>query len=367
MSQVKTLKVRIKDKHSNLLCKMAYEVNQIFNFINEKTFELAYEYIPFVGRLFIGLPSRFNISALTNGLVKLNNYHITSATVQEIVAYHNKACKQFKKTKLRWRRSGGSNRSLGFIPFRVGQCSFVNGRVKFGKYYFKVWDSYRLSQYQFKSGSFTQDSRGRWYFNVVVEVPKTINLTTDKSVGIDLGLKSIATTSDGEKLTAHRFYQKLQKKLGIAQRAKNKKLVRAIHAKIKNKRKDTIHKFTSNLVNNYGAIFVGDIKSKNLTKTKMAKSVNDSGWYMLKTQLNYKAQMQSVVFEEVSEYNTTQVCSHCKEKSFSSPKGMDKLGVREWICSLCGTQHDRDINAAKNILAAGHCRLAVGIPHLVSD
>ena len=165
---MKTLKVRIRDKQAPFLRKMAYEVNKIFNFINEKTNEMSYELVPFAGRVFNKIPSAYDVSALTNGLVKKNNYHITSATIQEIVAYHNKACKQFKKTKLRWRKSGGSNRSLGFIPFRVGQCSFINGQVKFGKHYFKVWDSYGLSNYKFKSGSFTEDSRGRWYFNVVV-------------------------------------------------------------------------------------------------------------------------------------------------------------------------------------------------------
>lgn len=357
---MKTLKVRVRDKHVPFLRKMAYEVNQIFNFINEKTNEKSFEPIPFLGIKFLGIPSAYDVSILTNGLVKKNNYLITSATVQEIVAYHNKACKQFKKTKLRWRRSGGSNRSLGFVPFRVGQCSFVNGQVKFGKHYFKIWDSYGLSQYNFKSGSFTKDSRGRWYFNVVIDTTKTINITTDKSVGIDLGLKTIATTSDGEKLEAKRFYQKLEKKLAIAQRAKNKKLVKTIHAKIKNKRNDTLHKFTTNLVNNYGAIFVGDVDSNKLVKTKFAKSVLDSGWGILKAQLKYKAQMHSVVYEEVSEHNTTQVCSHCGQKPNSSPKGMDGLGVREWSC-ICGAVHDRDINAAKNILAEGQLRLAVGI------
>ena len=111
---------------------------------------------------------------------------------------------------------------------------------------------------------------------------------------------------------------------------------------------------------NYGAIFVGDVSSGKLVKSKLAKSVLDSGWGILKTQLKYKAQMHSVVYEEVSEYNTTQVCSCCGKTSPSSPKGMDGLGIREWSC-ICGAVHDRDINAAKNILAEGHLRLAVGI------
>ena len=115
------------------------------------------------------------------------------------------------------------------------------------------------------------------------------------------------------------------------------------------------------MVENYGAIFIGDVSSKKLAKTKMAKSVLDAGWGILKTQLKYKAIARSVVFEEVNEKYTTQICSGCGEISGNSPKGRAGLGIREWICCECGAIHDRDINAAKNILALGHERLAVGI------
>ena len=85
---------------------------------------------------------------------------------------------------------------------------------------------------------------------------------------------------------------------------------------------------------------------------------------MLKTQLKYKAITRSVVFAEVNEAYTTQACSCCGSLSASSPKGRAGLGIREWVCSDCGAVHDRDVNAAKNILAAGHRRLAEGIPVL---
>ncbi len=129
--------------------------------------------------------------------------------------------------------------------------------------------------------------------------------------------------------------------------------VRAIHAKIRNRRKDAIHKFTTHLAERYGVIFVGDVSSAKLVKTKMAKSVLDAGWHQLKTQLKYKAIARSGVFEEVNEAYSTQVCSCCGAKPDSSPKGRAGLGIRHWICSECGAEHDRDINAALNILAAG--------------
>ncbi len=140
--------------------------------------------------------------------------------------------------------------------------------------------------------------------------------------------------------------------------------MRAIHAKIANQRKDVLHKFSTRLVQDNAAIFVGDVASAKLVKTKMAKSTLDAGWSMLKTMLEYKSHQAGIVFEVVNESYTTQTCSCCGSIPASSPKGRAGLRIREWTCSDCGAVHDRDVNAAKNILAAGHRRLAVGIPVL---
>ncbi len=118
------------------------------------------------------------------------------------------------------------------------------------------------------------------------------------------------------------------------------------------------------LTQEYGAIFVGNVANSKLIKTKMAKSTLDAGWSSLKTILEYKSDCAGVMYEEVNESYTTQTCSSCGEKPPSRPKGIAGLGIREWICSECGTVHDRNVNAAKNILALGHERLAVGIPSL---
>ncbi|MFI8556063.1 MULTISPECIES: transposase [Pseudomonas putida group] len=151
--------------------------------------------------------------------------------------------------------------------------------------------------------------------------------------------------------------------MAIAQRAGRKIRARAIHAKIANRRKDALHKFGTALVQRCGLIVVGNVKPKALAKTQMAKSVHDAGWGMLKTMLSYKCDSAGIVFREVNEAYTTQACSHCGALPPSSPKGRTGLGIREWTCE-CGVTHDRDINAARNILAVGHGRLAVGIPVL---
>lgn len=358
--QIKTLQVRVKDRHATLLRQMAFEVNQVFNFINEMTAE-AYsntsEYGP-KQRVWL---THFDVNKRLNGIAKERGYHIGVKTCREVARNHAQARKQYKRSKLRWRKSSGAGRSLGWVPFTNQQVKLVNGCIRFAGHDFKVWDSYGLSDYKFRSGSFAEDARGRWYFNVAVEYEAEQTKATT-AVGIDLGLKDIATTSNGEKLPAKRWYRELEGKLKIAQRANNKKRVRAIHAKIRNRRKDAHHKFSTALVNKYAAIFVGDVSSKELAKTKLAKSIYDAGWYQLKNQIRYKAIARGVIFEIVDEKYSTQTCSCCGAISPSSPKGRAGLGIREWTCPECGTTHDRDINAAKNILAAGHCRLAGGIP-----
>ncbi|CAI1927541.1 transposase, IS605 OrfB family [Serratia quinivorans] len=360
--QTKTLSVRIKDKHAAVLRQMAFEVNQVFNLANEITSK-AYSNAGDFGAQIPKWLTAYDVQKQTAGLRKEKGYLIDSASIQEVISHHGKARKQFKRSRLRWRISGGARRSLGWIPFKVGFAKWQNGQVKFAGKLFNVWDSYGLSTYKFRAGSFSEDSRGRWYFNVAVDFAAEATRSIS-AVGVDLGLKDTATTSDGDKLPAARFYRGLESALGKAQRANKKSRVKAIHAKIKNRRKDALHKFSTAIVNKHAAIFVGDVSSSKLVKTKMAKSVLDAGWSMLKTQLEYKAIARSVVFEIVNESYSTQACSCCGAISANSPKGRTGLRIREWTCVECGATHDRDINAARNILAAGHCRLAVGIPAL---
>ncbi|MDB4461693.1 transposase [bacterium] len=358
---LKTLKVRIKDKHCKVLEKLAFNVNQIWNEANSFTSDYSAIPIPEVGYVYTNITA-FDLQKQLKGVRYERELDIPSATVQEIIAVHAKARKQFKKSKLRWRTSGGSRRNLGWIPFKKGQLTFKNGQLKFHGTHFKIWDTYGLSKYELRSGSFSQDSRGRWYCNIAVQYESVQGKGTG-SIGIDLGLKTTATCSDGTTLERKQFYRNAEKELAKAQRANKKSRVRAIHAKIKNRRLDTNHKFSRKLVNANALIVVGDVSSSKLAKTKMAKSVLDAGWYQLKQQLDYKSRGMQVAYLEVNEAYSTQTCSSCGTLPSSRPKGITGLEIREWTCS-CGATHDRDINAAKNILAAGHCRLAVGIPDL---
>lgn len=345
---IKTLRVRVKDKHVSALARQAAAVNMVWNYINELSYRAIRERFWFL--------SAFDFHPYTKGAGKELGLH--SQTLQCIAQEYVTRRKQFRRSKLSWRKTNGVRRSLGWIPIGTGGAKWKNGKVFFNGQYFGVWDSHDLSKYKFRTASFSEDSRGRWYLNAVVKIPAEPTKGT-KSVGIDLGCKEAATCSDSTKLTGRR-YRELEGKLGIAQRARNKHRVRAIHAKIANRRKDDLHKFSRKLVNENAAIFVGNVSSSKLAKTKMAKSVYDASWYELKRMLEYKCDHAGIHFEEVNEAYTTVTCSACKNRT--GPSGLEGLRIREWTCE-CGVTHDRDVNAARNILALGHERLAGGIRH----
>ena len=111
-----------------------------------------------------------------------------SQTLQVIAGEYVTRRKQFKKSKLNWRKLGGPRRSLGWVPVNTGAARWKNGQVFHNGHYFKVWDSYGLADYRFRSVSFSEDSRGRWYFNVVVDAEVQVSKGQDQ-IGIDLGLK----------------------------------------------------------------------------------------------------------------------------------------------------------------------------------
>jgi putative transposase len=367
---VRTLRVRVKDKHAAMLCAQAREVNLVWNFVNE----LSEKHTRRTGKFF----SAFDLNRYTTGAGK-EGLSLHSQTVQAINEEFVTRRKQFRKIKLAWRKSAGSRRSLGWIPVKASALGYRNGQVRYQGQAISIWDSYGLSKYELGSGSFSEDSRGRWYLNTTIKVKRApitavLPAHTDtacagdtpgtpdvaRSVGIDLGLKTRAVASDGQRLEG-REYRALEAKLGLAQRTGKKIEVKNIHAMIKNRRRDAMHKFSTTMTRQYGAIFVGDVSTKTLIKTKMAKSVLDAGWASLKTMLEYKSAYAGVWFEQINEAYTTQTCLRCKGISCSSPKGRAGLGIREWVCADCGPLNDRDLNAARNILARGHARLAGGI------
>jgi IS605 OrfB family transposase len=352
-TQIKVLRLRLKDKHAKLLGALAREVNFVWNYCNELQLTMFNRERRFL--------SGYDFARFTRGATK-EGLHLHSQTVQAIAEEYARRRKQFKKVRLRWRKSTGSRRSLGWIPFKAVAIQAAHGQIRFAGRWLSLWDSYGLQKYRIRAGSLCEDARGRWYLNACVAVPVAhpADRSARREVGLDLGLKELVATSTGEKLSAPQFYRGLEAKLALAQRAGKQSRVRSIHAKIANRRKDFLHQFSTHLVREHDAIVVGNVDASALAKTPHAKSVLDAGWSTFRTMLRYKCAFAGVRFAEVDEAFSTRTCSACHTRS--GPQGIAGLGIRVWTCGECGAVHDRDVNAAKNILAAGRRRLAEGIP-----
>ena len=342
---MKTIKIRIKDSNiGKKLTEKARAVNYVWNYCNQASIDHVDKYNKWL--------TGFDLQKLTSGASK--ELKLSSTTIQVVSEELYLRRKQFKKKKLRWR---SNKKSLGWIPFKKAVISIKNGVIKYLDLSIKTFQPERLVGIEHATGSFVEDSRGRWYVCLAVESAVLANSSTT-SVGIDLGIKDVATCSDGTKIKNHKFVNKYARRLARAQRNKKTKLVKTLHAKVANSRLDHLHKESTKIVSKNKLVVVGDLKISKIAKTRMAKSMLDAGAGMFSQMLEYKASTHQCLFVRVNESNTTRTCSSCGVIPSSSPKGLKGLRVREWICCECGTVHDRDINASKNILRLGHQSLS---------
>jgi IS605 OrfB family transposase len=342
---IRTLRLKVKAEAYPWLNAAAVEVNQVWNWCNETSYRAA---CPFAG------PgqwlSGFDLDKLSAGASECFE-HIGSGSIQRVNAEFALRRRQFKKVKLRWRVSRGAKRSLGWIPFKAVQLKRKGKSLRFAGKAIRVFERELLEGARWKSGCFAQDAVGEWWLCLPAERVIAPSVAPNDEVGLDLGLKDTVATSDGEKLEAGRFYRDIEGKIAHAQRRGHKHQAKRLHRTAARRRKDALHQFSRKIVDQYQTIFVGDVSSTKLVKTRMAKSVLDAGWGMLKTLLQYKGQQAGRSVRVVSERNTTCTCSSCG--ALTGPTGLDMCAVRSWVCSECGDTHDRDVNAAKNILAAG--------------
>lgn len=340
----KTLKLKVKPEAYAWLNEAAREVNTVWNWAAETSTKAATR--TDIKRKWM---SGFDLCNLSTGGAEYFE-RIKSQTIQRVCCEYAAKRQQFRKLKLRFRASGGSKRALGWIPFK-SSCIRKRGKaLRFCGKAFRVFDSDKLEGVKWKQGNFAQDAVGDWFLCLPVEVETTQDVAPKEAVGVDLGLKAIATTSDGDVLEAGRWTYRYADKLAMAQRRGHKKQAKRIHRKVARCRADALHKFSRKLVNEYQIIVIGNVSSSKLAKTKMAKSVMDSGWGMLKAQLISKGQQAGRSVEVVDEKYTSITCSSCG--SLSGPRGVNGLSVRAWICE-CGASHDRDVNAALNIKLRG--------------
>lgn len=205
------------------------------------------------------------------------------------------------------------------------------------------------------------DAAGRYHASFVVDVDTAPLPAVDPEVGIDLGLASFAVTSSGKVIDNPRYLRKAERRLqraqqdlsrkqkGSANRAKARVKVARAHARVADARKDFLHKLSTQIIRENQAVYVEDLAVQGLARTRLAKSVHDAGWGAFLAMLQEKATRYGRTFVKVGRwFPSSQLCSACGVKDGPKP-----LNVRQWTCPACGVHHDRDHNAAKNILLEG--------------
>ena len=367
-----TYNFRIKDSSAaKHLDRHARAVNFVWNFAKEAQIEalkrlsakVVYSKTKGKDIAIQNWLDRKDYHPLTKGAGKELNLH--SQTVQAIYEEYITRRRQHKKL-LRWR----GKRSLGWIPFKASGIKLEGDLIRYQKRIYRLWKSRELPEdARITNGSFSQDSRGRWYVSITLETEE-MRTSGSEELGVDLGIKTLATMSDGTRVERPNLREKYLRRIRSIERTRRHarqkqsqskkfgrlpkaKQVANLTAKVANQRKDHLHKESRKLVQRSQRIVVGDLKCGFMNRNRKLSGISlDSGIGKFKEILRYKALGAGVVFETISERDSTQTCSSCGWRH--PQESRIGLGVREWSCPSCHEHHDRDVNAARNILRMGH-------------
>lgn len=282
------------------------------------------------------------------------------------------------------------NLEAAYLNFFRGNAEFPNFKSKKSKNSFRVPqhitvedgkifvpkfnDGIKLIKHREFKGeirqcTFSRDCRNQYFVSILIATQHEQLPRTGKSIGIDLGIKDFAVTSDGDKYKNHRYTKRYERDLRVAQqhlsrkkkgshRSEKQRLkVARIHTKISNSRKDILHKISTKLIRSYDVICLEDLDIKCMVKDhRLAKHISDCGWGLFVSMLDYKAKWNDKHIVKINRFfPSSKTCSNCGWINSNLT-----LSEREWICESCGHVHDRDVNAAINIHVEGINLLSSG-------
>ncbi|PWI09479.1 transposase [Streptomyces sp. NWU339] len=291
---------------------------------------------------------------------------VSSVPLQQCLRHLQAAFTNFFAKRAKYPRFKSKKKSRKSAEYTTSGFRYRNGRLTLAKMAEPldiVWSRPLPEGAQPSTVTVSQDAAGRWFVSLLCEDPRVQPLpATDTAVGIDVGLTHLLTLSTGEKITNPRHERrdrarlaKAQRELsrkvrGSANRAKARRRVARIHARIADRRRDVLHKLTTRLVRENQTLVIEDLAVRTMVKNRsLARAIGDAAWSQFRSLLEYKAAWYGREVVAMDRFfPSSRLCSACGALRERMP-----LSVRTWTCGSCGTTHDRDVNAAQNLLAVG--------------
>ncbi len=299
-------------------------------------------------------------------------YEVSNVALQQGLQHLQNAYRNFWGKRARYPQFKSRHKSRASATFTTSGFRWRDGQItlaKMGAPLDICWSRPLPEGAEPSAVTVSRDAAGRWHISILAECPVQTLPPSDSAVGIDAGITSLVTLSSGEKITnpgherrdrarlatAQRRMAKKQK--GSANRARAKVKAARVYARIADRRRDVLHKLSARIIRESQTVIIEDLSVRNMVRNHtLARAISDASWSELRRQLKYKADWYGRTVIAIDRfYPSSKTCSACGVIAAKMP-----LNVREWACANCGVLHDRDVNAAKVIRAAGLAVQACG-------